>query len=150
MKIEKANTEELKQSVQLYKEAFPVHNIFQKPEDEVFNYLETIEGELIVAIEDDKVVGGLLIVYEEKIPEHTRARFKHIAVAKDHQHKGVGSELLKKAEEIVGKGKIEIHAAETEEELAEFYKKNGYEVEGELKSHYRPGEKCTILGKVLE
>ncbi|MBW2995943.1 GNAT family N-acetyltransferase [Candidatus Woesearchaeota archaeon] len=152
MKIDKPNTEELKQLVKIYKEVFEIHNIFQKPEDEVVSYLETVgvEGELLVAVEDDRVAGGLLVTYEEQIPGHTRARVKHLAVTKDFQSKGVGSELLKKADEIVGKGKIEIHVSENEKNALDFYKRNGYEVEGQLKSHYRPGEKCYILGKVLE
>ena len=147
--IKKPDTEELKQLVKMYKESFPVHNVFQKPEDEVINYLETVEGELLVAVEDDKVVGGVLVVIKKPNPDHTLARIKHIAVAKEHQHKGVGSELLKEAEKMIGKGKVEIHMAEAVGEPLEFYTKNGYEVEGELKSHYRPGEKCTVLGKVL-
>ncbi len=147
--IKKPDTEEIKQLIKVYKEVFPVHNIFQKPEEEIFNYLETASGELLVAIEDDKVTGGLWIVYEEQLPDFTRARIKHLAVAKDYQGKGVGSVLLKEAEKISKKGKIEIHVSENEKDALEFYKKNGYEIEGELKSHYRPGETCYILGKVI-
>jgi len=149
MKIRKASTEELKELAKLYKEAFPVHNIFQRTEKEVFNYLETLSGEILVAVEGKKILGGLALVYELSTPEHKRARLKHIAVAKDAQRKGIGSKLLKEAEKLVEKGKIEIHASENEKEALEFYKKNGYEVEGELKSHYRPNETCYILGKVI-
>ena len=148
-KIKQPDTEELKQLVKVYKEVFTVHNIFEKSEDEIFNYLETAEGEILVAIEDDKVVGGLLIVYEEQQPEFKRARFKHVAVAKDYQNKGIGSALLKEAEKIVEKGKIEIHVTQGAAEPVDFYLKNSYKVEGELESHYRPGEKCTIVGKVI-
>ena len=147
MEIRKASKEELKDLVSLYKKAFEIHGIFQKPEDEVLKYLENADGEFIVAVEDGKIVGGLLIVTRETYKGHKIIRFKHVAVAEEYRHKGVGSALIKKAEEIAGKGKIELHVVEGDK--VEFYKKNGYEIEGELKSHYRPGETCFVLGKVI-
>ena len=57
--------------------------------------------------------------------------------------------MLQEAESRVRKAaetvKIELTLAENEE--IEFYKNNGYVVEGELKDHYRVGEVCFILGK---
>ena len=152
MNIHRANTEELKKLIPIYKKAFPVHNVFTKSDEEIFKYMETADGDFLVAVEDEETLGGLLIAVELETPEHKRARFKHVAVAEGYQGKGIGSALLKQAEKIVGMGKIEIHVAEgiSEPETEEFYKKNGYEIEGELKSHYRPGEICYIMGKVLE
>ena len=147
--IKKPNEKEIEQLVSVYKEAFPVHNLFQKSEEEVTDYLKTVSGEFLVAVEDGKVVGGALVVINKPNPDHTLGKIKHIAVAKDYQHKGIGTELLKEAEKIIGKGKVEIHVSENEKVALEFYKSNGYEVEGELKSHYRMGETCYILGKVI-
>ncbi|MBD3354389.1 GNAT family N-acetyltransferase [Candidatus Woesearchaeota archaeon] len=149
MKIIKPDTNQIKELIKIYKEVFPAHNIFQKkPENEIFNYLKTA-GDIYAAVKDNNVVGGMLIVVELENPEFKRSRIKHVAVAKEFQDKGIGSEMLKKAEEIIGRGKIEIHMAQAVGEPLEFYTKNGYKVEGKLKSHYRPGEKCTILGKVI-
>ena len=153
MNIRKIEKSELRNLIPLFKEVFTKHNVFQKqPEKQILRYMENVRGDWIVAEEDGQIVGALVVVVELKTDEHRRVRFKHIAVAKEHQRKGIGTALLKKAEEIAEKGKIEIHVAEgvSDPETVDFYKKNGYEVEGELKSHYRPGEKCTILGKVIE
>jgi len=59
------------------------------------------------------------------------------------------AELIKAAEEEVGKGKIEIKIAESEKVGPSFFKKLGYKVEGKLNSHYRQGELCYILGRVI-
>ncbi len=149
--IRKANEGDLMPLIKTYKEVFKVHNVFDKSEDEILEYLKQFLGNILVAEEDGNVVAGLVIVKKE-YPKWSLFDFKHVAVAKDYQRKGVGSELLKEAEKIAGKGKIEIRVAkDAEAEWAvPFYEKNGYTKEGELKSHYRKGETCFVMGKVLE
>ena len=112
------------------------------------NYLKRVNGKFIGAFDNNKIIGVLLIDKKE-INDHTLAKLKHGTVAKEYRKKRIGSELLKKAEEIVGKGKIEINVSENEKELIEAYEKNGYEKEGELKNHYRTNESCFIMGKTL-
>ena len=82
--------------------------------------------------------------------ENKLISFKHLAVAKACQGKNIGTALLNEAEKIAGKGKVEIHVGGLESGALIFYKKNGYKKEGELKSHYREGESCFVMGKVLE
>ena len=45
--------------------------------------------------------------------------------------------------------KIEISIAESEKTTINFYKRLGFEIEGELKSHYRFNESVTCLGKEI-
>ena len=148
--MRKLEKNELGILVDLFRETFKVHNVFQLSYNKVLSYLQKTRGDFIVAEENGEIIAALAIVTEVKTRQHKRVRFKHIAVKEEFQGKGVGSDLIKKAEQIVGKGKIEIHVAEGEKEPIEFYKKNGYEIEGVLKDHYRMGEMCTIMGKVLK
>jgi len=147
--IRKADENDLKSLVKLYKDVFEVHNVFQKPEAEIAEYLMHFEN-ILVAEEDGNIVGSLVIVESQRESDWKLFTFKHVAVSKDFQHKGIGSDLLKEAEKIAGKGKIEIRVGEREATAAEFYQKNGYQKEGILRSHYRKGESCFIMGKVLE
>jgi len=146
VEIKIAEKNELKELVGLYK-VFEEHNIFRKSEEEVLKYLENVKGEFLIAKEEGKVIGALLITKKQETDEHVLIRFKHIAVAENYRKRGIGSELLDVAEKRVAPGKVEIHVVESES--LEFYKKKGYVIEGELKSHYRRGEMCFIVGKVL-
>ncbi len=150
MEIRTAKQEDLNELAKIYKDTFKTHNIFSKSEEEIVKYLENIEGELLIAVEDNQVIGGILVKIDYSTEDHKRSRLKHIAVKKEFQDKRIGSALLKTAENMIITGKIEIHVSELEKESLKFYKFHGYKVEGELKSHYRPNEKCYILGKVLE
>lgn len=145
MKIKKADTNELRGLIPVLKEFFPVHVIFTKSEAEIFNYLETFEGDVLVAIEEDEVVGGLAI--SRKQYGHIVAGFKHI-VAKG-EDKEVIKALVKEAEKEANAGKIELRIADGEKIPYTFFEELGYEVEGKLKSHYRPDETCYVLGKVV-
>lgn len=150
--IRKAKESDLKGLVKMYKEVFPVHNVFQLPENQVYKYLKGFVGSMLVAEEDGKIAGGLVIT-SKKYPKWSLFNFKHLAVAKEFQRKGIGSALLKEAEKIAGRGKVEVRVApgiSEPAETVEFYEKNGYEKEGELKHHYRKGESCFVMGKVLE
>lgn len=149
MEIRTAQKQDLEKLAKLYKDTFKVHNIFQKPVKDIIQYLENAEGELIIALENNEVIGGILVKIGNSTEGHKRSRLKHIAIKKEFQNKGAGSALLKTAENMIVTGKVEIHVAELEKDAVEFYKKNGYNVEKELESHYRTGETCYILGKVL-
>ena len=149
MKIKKIKKQDLGQLIAIWKEVFPTHNVFNKTEEEILKYLKKAKGKVLAAYENDKIVGGCVLFAYPQIEEHTLARIKHMGVAKEFQGKDTGSALLKKCEKLVKKGKIEIHVAENEKDALEFYEKNGYEKEGELKSHYRPNEACYVLGKVI-
>ena len=148
--IRKANKEDLKQLSEVYSRAFPVHNIFTQSEEYIITYLEQFLDNIIIVEDNNKIVGGL-VIFEKKYGNWKVTNFKHIAIDVDYQGKGVGSELLKEAEKIIGFGKIELRVTEavSKEGTYEFYEKNGYEKEASLKSHYRKDETCFIMGKLL-
>lgn len=152
IEIREAKEKDLAGLAKMYKQVFKLHNVFEKPEEEVKEYLEKLHNKftIVIAAHEDEIVGGCVVVVRVDTEKHKLSQIKHVAVLDEYHGKKVGTELMKKAEEIIGRGKVEIHIAKADDDAAEFYKKLGYEVEGELKSHYRKDETCIILGKVLE
>ena len=144
-----AKPEEIKELVPIYKTSYTEHNIFMKDDNEVRNYLESLRGTFIVGIADGKIVGGLCVQRSVTASNHVLAKFMHFAVHKGYRRQGIGTSIFKAAEKAVGRGKIELFVSEKSMEFMEFYKKLGYGVEGELKSHFRPNERCYVLGKVI-
>ena len=134
------------------KESFKLHNIFSRSEEELEKYFKGLfsRAQILVAEEEGNIVGTVTLIIDQQTPEHTLSRIKHLAVLPDYRGKGVGPKLIAQAEQMIGKGKIEVHAAEGEINLVKFYENLGYIKEGELKSHYRKGETCFVFGKVLE
>ena len=149
MQIRKLQEGDFKKLVPIYRKFFPVHAVFTKTDEEIIQHLEKMKekGEFLIADDEGKVKGALVVV-KRTIDSHTTAELKRIA-AKTPVRK-VMAELIKAAEQEIGKGKIEIKIAESEKVKPSFFKKLGYKVEGKLTSHYRPGEKCYILGKEVE
>ena len=152
IEIKEAKEKDLPGLAKMYKHAFQLHNLFEKPEEEVLKYLQNLHTKftIIVAVHEEEVVGGCVVVVRVDTDIHKLSQIKHVAVADEYQDKSVGTELMKKAEEIIGKGKVELHIASTKDDAVGFYKNLGYEVEGELKSHYRRDETCVLVGKILE
>ena len=149
MNIRKLQEGDFKKLIPIYKKFFPVHAVFTKSDEEIMQHLEKMKqrGEFLVAEEDGKIKGALVIV-KRTIDSHTTAELKRIA-AKTPIRK-VMAALIQEAEKEIEKGKIEIMIAETEKVKPSFFKKLGYKVEGKLRSHYRAGEMCYILGKEVE
>lgn len=147
--IREAKPEELRDLASVYRREYNPHNIFQGPEEDVLDYLSKLDVVYLVCVEQDKVVGGVAIVEKKEAPQHSVFRFKHFAVLKEFHDKEVPAVLLEAAEKTIGKGKIEMHIAESETPDIEFYMAQGYAIEGELSNHYRMGEKCYVLGKTV-
>lgn len=164
MEIELANEEDIKALIPIYKESFTKHNIFEKSEQEIKEYLvkaneknKEIGGGLLVAKIGNKVVGALLLKkYSEDITgNHTVWRFNHLAVDEEYRDKDIGTELIKAAENKIKENisktaKIEINIAESEKATTEFCKKLGFKTEGTLKSHYRWKEDVIVMGKEID
>ncbi len=166
--IQLANKENLNDLVQIYKDAFETHNIFQKSEEEILIYLESAHeknklsgGGFLVAIVEDKAVGGILLkkTSEDLNGKHTVWKYNHLAVSENYQKQGFGGSLVKSAENMIldainnklfNTAKIEIGVVDTKKLVVDFYKKYDFEIEGELKSHYRFGETVYILGKEIK
>lgn len=144
--IRNATKEDIPALVKVYNDFFPKHNIF-KDERYASDYIEENLGDFIVLTYADDLLGGLRIVKKKETDDHYLIRFKHIA-AKDNDEEYL-AQLINAAEEIVKEGKIEMHVAESETPNRLFFEKLGYVLEGTLNDHYRKGEKCYILGKLL-
>lgn len=90
--------------------------------------LEDEKNEIhIVAIMEDAVVGVLLL----KIMNNTTLKMRQVAVDVVHQQKGIGTALVKFAEQYAFQHNfkiIELHARDT---AIDFYLKNSYEIIGD-------------------
>ena len=153
--------------IPIYKKVFEKHNIFQQTEGEILVYLEEshqknleVGGGYMTAVLEEKVVGGLLLKKhsEDPIGKHVLWRLNHVAINPEYTRQKIGSRLLeavdKKIKSHIEEGnyktaKIELGVSENEREILPFFERNGFEVEGKLKSHYRWHELAYVLGKVL-
>lgn len=150
MPIRGIQNEDFEKLVRLYKSFFPTHNIFQKSEKEIINYLkeQSEENALIVYDETNSIVGALFLVNfgQNENGSHKLWKFRHFAF----KNLDIAQRLLDEAEKIVKNSsetsKIELTLAETEKGI-DFYKSNKYILEGSLSNHYRPNETCFIFAK---
>jgi len=158
LSIETPEKKDLKQLAEIYKEVFAEHNVFTDTDENIIKYLENVDGDFLVAKENGKVIGGCLLVSVINKNKHSLWRIKHFAITKSAQKKGAGTELMMEIDKMIRKqiskgefksAKIEIHVSESEKDSLKFYKKQNYEIEGKLKSHYRKGKTCYIVGKSM-
>ncbi|MEA3515206.1 MAG: GNAT family N-acetyltransferase [Nanoarchaeota archaeon] len=165
--IEYPEAEELKQLISIYKEAFEKHNIFEKPKDEVEEYIKKSHasnvdfgGGFLVIKKKDKIIGGMLIrkTGGDLKGNHIIVKYNHVAISKEYTGKGYGKKMLEVAdqklknlikEQKVKSIKIELSVSENETGSLKFYQKCGFEIEGKLKSHYRFNELVYLLGKEI-
>ena len=165
--IRDGSGDELLGLTKVYKSVFQKHNVFQKEDSEVRDYLRTVEkiqsavgGGFLIALLGNRLVGGVLLKRSsiDLLGKHTLWKFNHLAVAKDFHNIGVGKALVKSAEDKIkaliqsgeiNSAKVEIGVSDNEKEAIDFYKKIGFELEGSLRNHYRYGETVHILGKEI-
>jgi N-acetylglutamate synthase-like GNAT family acetyltransferase len=146
MNIRHARPEEINKAIPLLKEFFPVHNIFTRNDFIIVKYLSKFLRDILVAEENGEIVGFLAI--QRQGQDHVVACFKHIAAK--NEDKEIIKALVKEAEKQCKAAKIELNVADGEKIPYTFFEELGYELEGKLKSHYRPGETCYVVGKVLK
>lgn len=150
MIIKKPTTSELKDLIKIYKKAFKKHNILKQSENKVLQYFK--DKIVFTAIENKEVAGGIMIRVIQTVGTHSVWKINHLAVAKGSQGKGIGSALVKKAEQEIKKRskntiKIELSVSDEEKSTLKFWKKAGYKIEGKLKDHFRYREMVYVLGK---
>lgn len=145
----------LKQLIKIYQEEFKLHNILQKDENEVLDYLLRVhkQNEILIFLINDKVIGGT--VFEKKDEsydkKHTVWKLKHFAFSKDVDKKTeklimkeIEDRLKKKSESI----KIQLNLSENEKRQIKMFEGFGFKCEGVLKNHYRVGENMYIYSKL--
>jgi len=145
--IQETDYEEL---IELFKNFFKTHNIFQQTDQDIVNYLkdQSKKNELIIYDDNGSLKGALYLVHfgQNTDGSHKLWKFRHFAF----ENENVASELLKEAERRIKENsqtsKIELTIAENEKGV-NVYKANSYEQEGNLTNHYRWGEVCFIFSK---
>lgn len=149
MTIRAATQEDIPKLIDLYKEFFPTHNIFQRSTEDITNYLsEGIEIDELLVYDDGEITAAMFIVLTDRSEDqkHTRWKFRHVAYTKEKTAKELITEVEERIKQTSNTAKIELTIAESEKAL-DFFKKIGYQEEGALKNHYRWGETCFILSK---
>lgn len=165
--IKDAEDSELNELIGVYKSVFKLHNIFQKTDEDILEYLKEAHkknlkegGGFIVAKLKEKTIGGILVRKKgcDLEGKHSLWIYNHLGLLKDCFKMGIGSALMRAADKkiknlikegIIKTAKIEIGVSEEEHKDLSFFKKNGFEVEGESKSHYRLNEMVYIMGKEI-
>jgi len=98
------------------------------------NFLETEwkdNPEVLVAIEDGEIVGGVAINYSARLPSNRNltgksAYIMNMYVELNHRNKGIASQLMQKSLEVChdrGVGKVSLHATDMGESV---YTKLGF------------------------
>ena len=167
IKIRDAELPDLERLIKLYKAAFPVHTIFEQPDDEVQQYLEKRferfgygEGLIVASAPRKAIVGAILLRKEHQDADHTRWKYGHFAVHQGYQRFGIGTALLSVSDDrlrkLIGAGhfdsaKVEVYVAENERGSIPFYvDRGGFTPEGTLDDYYRLGEPVEVLGKTIQ
>lgn len=134
--------------VKFYRRNFKIHNIFQRPEQEVLSYLMSQGTKYPVYIFKDKIIRGAVVLVNNLSSSDSHKVWKLRHFVFDSQK--IGKELLEFSEKEIKKhsntAKIEITVSVIEE-LFDFLAKQGYEREGTLKNHYRWGEDSFVFSK---
>jgi GNAT superfamily N-acetyltransferase len=121
------NNKHRDQVVVLWNQVFSYEATHNAPEIVIDKKIEFGDGLFFVAVNNDVVIGTVLAGYDGH-----RGWIYSMAVFPEHREKGVGSELLRFAEEkLAGKGcvKVNLQIIEGNEEVESFYLTNGYKTE---------------------
>jgi len=85
-------------------------------------------GEILIAENDNKVVGSVCVVLDARLAEGLYAEIVSLVVSKEMRGKGIGKTLVKKAEAWAGKraDKIRVRANELRKSAHAFYNHQGF------------------------
>jgi len=165
--IKDAEIGDLPGLIPIYKKVFEKHNIFQKTEGEILVYLEESHeknlesgGGYIIALLEGNITGGLLLKKraEDLKGKHVLWRLNHVALDPEYSRQKIGSRLLDAVDKKIKihieerkyqTAKIELGVSENEKDILPFFERNGFEIEGKLKSHYRWKELAYELGREI-
>jgi ribosomal protein S18 acetylase RimI-like enzyme len=155
MKIRKASKKDMKNFVELQKEAFP--NLNSKKQEEYF--IEKMKSNEILILEDKgNYVGHLSFrLYRLNPPFNNGIFLEELAIKRDFQGRGYGKKLLKEIERYPKNKDIKVIYLSTNDSIKNkariFYKKQGYQILGKLKeinplSEYKHGQ--IFMGKIIK
>jgi len=86
-------------------------------------------GEIFVAEKNGEAIGSVCVLIDARLAEGVYAEIVSLIVSEKEQGKGIGKELVKKAEAWASKrvNKIRVRANEIRNSAHAFYKNQGYE-----------------------
>ena len=86
-------------------------------------------GEIFVAEKNGEAIGSVCVLIDTRLAEGVYAEIVSLIVTEKEQGKGIGKELVKKAEAWASKrvNKIRVRANEIRNSAHAFYKNQGYE-----------------------
>lgn len=134
----------------LFKQYYPVHNIFDGDESEVIPYLgnQIKKNKSLVIEHNGKMIGFVLVKCVSKNLSHYLWQFKHVCV----KYREALTALLGAAEDYASMhgdtNKIELLISQSEP-LKKTFLENGYKHEATLFNHYRLNESMFMFGKLL-
>lgn len=121
------NQEHRKRVISIWKEIFGYEKIHNEPSLVIDKKIEYSDGLFFVAIVDNKIIGTIIGGYDGH-----RGWIYLLAVLEKYRKKGIGKLLVEYLEREFKKlncQKINLQIHDSNKEVAEFYKKLGYEVE---------------------
>ena len=146
----------LKDLIKIYRKEFSEHNIFQKPEGIILDYLLTIQKkhELFLILVEGKVVGGTVLEKKDEslMENHEVWKLKHFALDEEigyKTQKGIFNEIVERLKSKSNSLKIQLNLSEKETRYIQLFKKHKFKKEGTLENHYRLGEKMYIYSLLV-
>lgn len=148
--IRQANERDFEAIITLCKSFFRIHNLFYQNQKKVIAYLkkQVEENQMFLCEDNGKITGVLILVKtgQDSAGKHTVWKFRHFAYSSEKAATTLLAEAERKVQKASKTAKIELTIAENERGR-DLFKANGYQQEGALRNHYRPGETCYIISK---
>ena len=141
MKIRSYSESDEAAVAKLWREVFPGSPSWNHPETNIQRKL-AVQCELfLVATIDSKIVGTAMAGYDGH-----RGWVYYVAVSPRHRRQGIGTALMKRAEEELAKlgcPKLNLQVRASNEEVVAFYRKLGYEIEERVSMGKRLAERSS-------
>lgn len=135
MQIRKCKKEDLEEIYEIERMSFK----YPYPFFVFYDFLD----KLFFVIEENRKIVGYVIADEE------RSLIISIAIHPEYRRRGYGKMLMKHVLRFM-KGKVILQVRKSNKEAIEFYKKLGFEEEGEIKRYYIDGEDALLMSKMLD
>lgn len=126
--------------IQLWESVFGYEAAHNKPSLVIAKKLAVADGLIFLAVRDNAVIGSVMAGYDGH-----RGWLYSVAVSANHRKQGIGSVLIRHAEqalEKLGCVKINLQIMEGNEAVASFYSSLGYTVEKRVSMGKRVNEKA--------
>ena len=137
MKIRIFDESDTQKVADFWRKVFPGNPAHNMPEHDIKRKMKIQKELFFVAEANSEIVGTCMAGYDGH-----RGWVYYVAAAADKRRKGIGSALMKKAEnelKAIGCSKVNLQVREGNEEVVAFYEKLGYHIEPRIS-----------MGKLLE